>query len=184
MCSMRKFTILALFFGLIFLCITPSIAQIEDSQPSADKPIRVFLSDSSASFIPPVYFQKIDQEEALAYIHPGAFSSIQLKVVNEIPYTRISEAVNEETMSAQGVKVLVREDLTTLSGHQAVMFLLSYTVENPENGTPINFERLMLLTGTYNMTVWIDANYPVEARSLLYNVLRESLLSVEFLDKF
>jgi hypothetical protein len=60
------------------------------------------------------------------------------------------------------------------------MFLLSYTIESPENETPINFERLMLFTGTYQMTVWIEANYPVQARSLLYNVLRESLLSVEF----
>jgi hypothetical protein len=177
---MRKNFALALFLGHVVICITPSVAQTENSVVSSAELTRAYLPDSGASFIPPIYFNKINQEGALAFIHPGAFASVQLRVVDGIPYTRISESVNEETMNPQGVQVLVREDLTTLSGAEAVMFLLSYTVESTENETPINFERLMLFTGTYQMTVWIEANYPVQARSLLYNVLRESLLSVEF----
>lgn len=177
---MKFFPVQILVFGFSIAMSVHLTAQSDSVNDKGTSQSRVYIPDSSVSFTPPLYFQKIEQEGALAFIHPGAFSSVQMKVLEGIPYTRISESVNQEAMDPQGVNVLVREDLTTYAGQDGVMFLLSYTIENPENDTPINFERLMLLTGTYHKTIWIDANYPVQARSLLYNVLRESLLSVEF----
>ncbi len=170
----------AFFFGISFMLSFYLSAQSDTLNVKSISPKRVYIPDSSVSFIPPLYFQKIDQEGALAFIHPGAFASVQMKVLEGIPYTRISESVTQEILDPQGVKVLVREDMTTYAGQNGVMFLLSYTIENPENNIPINFERLMLLTGTYHKTIWLDANYPVQARSLLYLVLRDSLLSIEF----
>jgi hypothetical protein len=83
-------------------------------------------------------------------------------------------------MQQQNVSIVGREQVSTNSGKPAELILLSFELINLENNTPVVFERMILLTGDYQNTIWIDANYPVIARNLLLVPLRESLLSVEF----
>jgi len=166
---------------LLIFCVL-AVLQVQSQQDTTMilKENRVLIPGTDFSIIPPAYFQKIEQEGVLGFIHPGALSSIQIKVVEGIPYTYMAASVTEESMKQQGAKLLAKEDLIETEGFQGVMFLLSYSLNNPENSEPVEFERLMMLCGTYQTTIWIDANYPVQARALLYNVMRSSMLSVEF----
>jgi hypothetical protein len=38
----------------------------------------------------------------------------------------------------------------------------------------------MYFTGTYNRTIWVNANYPKVARNVLFNVLKTSVLTIQY----
>jgi len=64
------------------------------------------------------------------------------------------------------------------------LYLLSFSVTSTDTSKKVmQFERMMLFTGDYQRTIWINASYPVLVKKLLYQVIKESLLSVEFTSK-
>jgi hypothetical protein len=44
----------------------------------------------------------------------------------------------------------------------------------------LQFERMMLFTGDYHNTIWLNASYPTMLKKILYPALKQSLLSVLF----
>jgi hypothetical protein len=60
------------------------------------------------------------------------------------------------------------------NGMSGVLYLVEFTVKG------YDYERLMLFAGDYNNTIWINANYPTSAKSLLYDVLVECLLTAQY----
>jgi len=142
--------------------------------------VRIGIPGSTHSFVPPAHFVQIQQEEVFGFIHPGAMSSIQMKIVKGIPYTMLAFSITEKSLSEQGAHLIATEEIETKQGKPAIMYLISYSIQTEEQDVQILFERLMLMTGTYDETIWIDANYPAQVRPLLFNVMLESMLSVEF----
>lgn len=173
-----------IFFVFLFCFVVFSWAQnteLQESDSSNVKSVRrVSIPGSVYSLIPPLYFTPIQNDSVFGFIHTGAMASIQVKIIDGIPYTYLARSITDENMQQQKVSIVVREQVFTNSGKPAELILLSFELLNLENNTPVVFERMILLTGDYQNTIWIDANYPVIARNLLLVPLRESLLSVEF----
>ena len=149
-----------------------------DDQQYTKKGDKYLLGGTSYEIAPPAHFQAWSNEESFVFIHPGAMSSMQIRFVEGVPYTFITSSITVESMKQQGAELVLAEEVKTNDGNSGIMYLLSYDITGDDNQI-IHFERLMLLTGDYNTTVWIDANYPVQARTYLYNVMRESMLSIE-----
>ncbi len=167
------------FSGVYLIAFSQETTVLGESNAFASER-RVEIPETNISIVPPAHFKKIHNENNFGFIHIGALASIQIKIVEGIPYTYIASSVTEENLKEQGVELILQKNVNTIYGKPAELFVLSYTVEHPEKELSVKFERLMLLTGTYQTTIWIDANYPVEVKDLLYNVMLASLLSIEF----
>lgn len=145
-----------------------------------DGKTRFTLAHTNVSIIPPAYFRSLDQQDVLAFLHPGSFSSIQVKRIEGIPYYIFTESITEDVLKNQGVTLLEKTEMQTYAGKPGMLVRIGFTMKTTTETMNIEFERLMFFTGTYNETIWIDATYPLEAKNLLYNVLLHSILSIEF----
>jgi hypothetical protein len=176
----KKFLLVVLLSIVCLHAYNQSTDSSDVETPEQAPPIRMGIPGSIYSFIPPAHFAQIHQNDVFGFIHTGAMSSIQVKIVKGIPYTMLALSVTEESLAEQGARLMTTEEIDTKQGKPSIMFLVSYSLETEDKETPLQFERLMLMTGTYNETIWIDANYPAQIRPLLFNVMLESMLSVEF----
>jgi len=85
-----------------------------------------------------------------------------------------TKGLTKKYFKSQGVKLLAQENIKTSDNKNGIMYIVAFKVDD------VPFERIMYFTGDYNRTIWINANYPVTARNVLFNVLKNSVLSVQF----
>ena len=107
-------------------------------------------------------------------IHPGSSTTVQVQEIIGTSYIMIAQAMTPEHFESQNVSLISQEDVKMKDGKNGILYLVEFTV----NG--YDYERLMLFAGDYNNTIWINANYPKSAKSLLYDVLVESLLTAQY----
>ena len=131
---------------------------------------RYFLINSTLSFIPPKTFR---EDSYGNIIHDWTGASLQLKVVNS-NYDFLVKAVQKQTFEKQGYTYINQQTLKTNSGKESTLYLISYKTNN------YDYERIVFFVGNGDKTAWISANYPVIMKSLLYEVIEKSLLTVEF----
>jgi len=177
---MKHQIILIVFLLLTGNAFTQNESGIENRESTVFQQNGVTIPGTNFTFIPPAHFKMFHEGESFGFLHPGAMSSIQIKVVDDIPYIMMVASITEKSVKEQGARLIAREDVLTKDGKPATIFLLSYSISVPETEQVIHFERLMMLTGTYQTTIWIDANYPEEVRPLLYNVMLDSMLSIKY----
>ena len=163
----------------VFLCLflvniafvkaqnNPTPALLSKEQNYVDVP------KTNVRFIPPAHF--IYMEQNGGYMHVGTSSSVQVLEIKGTAYTMITPGMTKDYFMSQGVNLIGSEDVVTKSGQKGKIFTVSFFVENVE------FERLMFFTGDYNNTIWINANYPVAVKEMLNTVLKESLLTAQFI---
>lgn len=125
------------------------------------------------AMIPPEHF--IFAKNIPGYIHPGTSASIQIKEVNGTSWPIIDKVMTPEHFTSQGVKFLNRQEVELKSGLSGVI----YTVEFDAKG--VKFERLMLFTGDYNNTIWINANYPIMVKKTVFKPIVNCLMSAELI---
>ena len=130
--------------------------------------------------IPPAYFKPFVKGGNYGFMHEGAAASISAKEVKGTPYVMVVQALTKEYIEKQGMKYIGREEVKTKSGKDGVLIAVSFKVKSTDGKQEIDYERLMLFTGDYSKTVWVQGNYPAMVKKVLYLVIRESLLSVEF----
>jgi len=128
-------------------------------------------ADTSIKIVPPAYFRPYGKN---GFIHQGASASIQILEIDNTPYVMVTKGLTKEYFKTQGVKLLAQEDIKTSDNKNGKMYIVAFKVDD------IPFERIMYFTGDYNRTIWINANYPVAARNVLFSVLKNSVLSVQF----
>jgi len=165
---------------LIFIISTFSLsAQKADLQDTIISSYKVPGTD--VSFIPPKYFMVLPQANTL--LHPTSSSTIQVNEINGTPYPMLVKNITKEYIEKQGAKFISKKDTITDNGKKATYFLVSFTTQAKDSlHTVVKYERFMFFTGTYNKTIWINANYPVITRDVLANVLLKSLLTVKYKD--
>ncbi|MCX7696818.1 MAG: hypothetical protein N2Z72_03875 [Bacteroidales bacterium] len=130
------------------------------------------------SLIPPAYFQPFFTEKQVGFIHRGSGSTIEIKIIPDVLYPYVVKGMTKEALSNQQVVLKDHTELLTNEGKPADLFLLGFTLKSGDY--TMEFERLMLITGDLKKTVIVIANYPIVAKKVLFHVLKESLLTVNF----
>lgn len=137
----------------------------------------VKVQNTSVSIFPPAYFRASDKFNG--FIHDGAGATIQVNETTGRPYPVMAQAMaNKENLEKQGITLISQEDFTTSSGKKGILIVIGFSVKGPTK--TFDYERMVFLTGDYDKTIIINMNYPTIAKSILFNVLKQSLLSVNY----
>jgi hypothetical protein len=132
--------------------------------------------------VPPAYFRAVP--EIQGFIHPGTSASISFTTTEGVSFLQVCEGITSEYLAKQDVVLISKENVKTSSGMDGVLFLVGFTAVTKDSAkTSVQYERLMLFTGDYQKTIWVNANYPVALKKILLTVLRESILTVDFSNK-
>lgn len=177
---MKSLIYFKVVFILVLACNSAYSQKYTEQQKDSILNSYITLPGSDIQIVPPAYFKPFIKEGKFGLMHEGAASSISIEEIKGVPFTVLSQGVTKENLESQNVKLLAREEIKTLQGKDAHIYLVSFTVKSTDGKQDSEYERIMLFTGDYNRTIWINANYPVIARSILFNVLKASLLSVKF----
>jgi hypothetical protein len=172
-------TILLVFFSLQ-LCLSQTISNMVIDTTFHEYDTHFQPKGASYSIVAPMHFKPFVNNGNHGFIHTGSMSSMQIKTIEGVSYLNIAASINDEIMQEQGIKLISKENMVTASGNEGVLVILQYSLPNDINDLPIKFERLMFITGTYHTTFWIDANYPLQIKPLLYNVMKNSMESIQF----
>ena len=176
-----RFYCLLVFFAVL---IGPTLAQetgtaemyIDTTYHKVNE--RFFFDSSGVSIIPPAYYLPFVQKDKTGFIHKGAGSTIQVQILDGMIYTMIAGGLTTEEFLRQNATLKEHYTILTNDNQKAELFIVSFFIKALDKD--VEYERLMLLTGDHTRTVWVSANYPLMAKPVVFNVLKESLLSVEF----
>ncbi len=164
-----------------FLC-TVNVSAQQPTQHQKDSLLNNWqdIPGTNIKIIPPAYFKPFIKDGKYGFMHEGAGASVAVTEVKGTPYVMVVQTLTKEYIEKQGMKYIAREDVKTKSGKEGVIISVGFNVKSTDGKKDVPYERLMLFTGDYARTVWVQGNYPVVAKNVLYLVIRESLLSVQF----
>ncbi len=171
---------LVLLFLLIFLVNETWSQKLTQQQKDSMMTTYINVPNSSIKIIPPAYFKPFSKDGKFGFMHEGASSTISFQVIPGTPYLMIVQGMNDEFFNKQNVKLISSEDVKTKSGKDGKMYIVSFKVKSRDGKQEYDYERIMFFTGDLSQTVWINANYPVVVKKILYDVLKASLLTVQF----
>lgn len=171
-----------LFVFLLSISYFSSIAQNGDVEMLVDTSYQftneAFDFGDGVKLSPPAYFLPFVQNEKQGFIHQGAASTIQVQIYEKVLYSYIAASLTEEELLKQNARLVEHSKVLTNDDKEADFFVIAFTLNS--DGKEVEYERMMLLTGDHTKAIWINANYPVLAKQILFNVLKESLLTVQF----
>jgi len=183
----KEFTMnrrLYFLIALIIICLNgysqDSTAQFQDSihKPVIKLGERTAIKGTHISLLPPDKFTYSDKIKG--FVHAGSASSLAVTEAEGISWIQACQSINQQTLNGQSVTLLTTEDVTLKDGTTGRFIVMRILlISNDSTKQDLEFERLMLFAGDYNRTVLINANYPALMKSLIYDTLRESMLSVE-----
>ena len=151
------------------------------SQSIIDTVAAFKVPGTGVSINPPKYFMLMPVKNT--FLHPTSSSTIQINEIVGSPFPMLVKNITPEYIETQDAKFISRIDTITNDGKKATVFLISFTVEQKDSSrTKIDYERYMFFTGSYNKTVWMNANYPTIAKDVIAEVMLNSMLTVKFED--
>ncbi len=119
-------------------------------------------------------------EKSKAFIHSGSAASLSFTEAIGTSWIQVCQNMNTTTVGDQKAQFIEELDVELANGYKGKLFVVKFTVtSNDSTKYKLDFERMMLFTGDYNYTVWINASYPSTLRTILYDVIKASMLSVE-----
>ncbi|MFO7879955.1 MAG: hypothetical protein ACQES0_00725 [Bacteroidota bacterium] len=182
---MKKLVVSGLF---VFLSVVVFGQNTTDSAPDIgdyylkdikEKPYDKSLLDSvdntRIAIIPPEHF--VFAKDIPGYLHPGTSASIQVKDVDGTSWPVIDKVMTKEHFESQGVKFIDRKEVELSSGLSGVIYTLSFEAKGVE------FERKMMFAGSYNYTIWLNANYPASLKKTVLKPIMSSLLSADIIER-
>lgn len=134
-----------------------------------DESKMVAIPSTNIRIQPPEYFQYSDSLPG--FLHVGTMSSIQVQEVVGTSYLLISMAMDSAYFASQGMTLISSEPVVMHDGSEGVLF----TAEMKLKG--FVFERLMLMSGDYHFTIWINAGYIKLMRDKLRPIILQSMLT-------
>lgn len=132
----------------------------------------ILVENTSIRISPPKAF-RLDEKKSNLLIQDWTGSNILIQEINA-SYQKMLSGINKETFLKQGFEYISSYDVFTRSGYEGRLFVLSFKTGEWE------YERMVLLSGNNQKTAWISANYPVIIRHLLYEIIENSILNIEF----
>lgn len=178
----RKTTLPLFLLLLAFFCLNIEAGAQQVSQKQKDSLLNNWqdIPGTSIRMIPPAYFMPFVKEGKYGFLHEGTAASVSAQEVPGAPYVMVVQALTKDYIEKQGMKFISREEVRTKAGKDAVIIAVSFKVKSKDGKQDVDYERLMLFTGDHARTIWVQGNYPVVVKKVLYLVIRESLLSVQF----
>lgn len=189
---MYKFSFIKLkiitFISIIFLASNAFSQENKDNLNQQGEFILVPNTDIKIAL--PENFEPLNQENV--FIHKGSSSTVQVLEIQGTSYSVFTKDLTKEYFKTQGLELISQENVKTKDNKDGTMFIVSFMAKANSPSTiivddsltsvqkDVAFERIMFFTGNQNKTVWINANYPVVAKDLLFDVLKKSILSVKF----
>jgi len=137
-----------------------------------------YFDSLKISIIPPAYFKPFHIDKKFGFIHKGAAATIDVEVIPNVLYTYVVQGMNKDELAKQHVTLKDHQEVLTNQGKKADWFLLGFTLGTGDK--KMEFERMMLITGDAKRTILVIGNYPLIARNVLFQVMKESLLSIDF----
>ena len=120
--------------------------------------------------IPPEHF--VADSTINGFSHLGSATTIQVIEIPDKPYTVIDGEMNEKHINSQGYIYKTRQEILTETGKNAVIYFVGFTSND------IEYERAMFFSGEQN-TVWININYPLSIKKLIFPAIEATLKSVQ-----
>lgn len=96
---------------------------------------------------------------------------MQVIEIKGVSYKKVTSSLNASYFEGQGFHLIESKQLQLKSGKMAFIYRTNYSVNNAD------YERIFFFTGNEN-TLWINVNYPLVMKPLVYNVVENSLKSV------
>ena len=133
------------------------------------KPVRYTFPETGLSLQAPEHFDTTYMYKGL--LHKATSSSlVSTKAADRNPIA-FNLSLTKEYFSTQNLTLIKSEKLTT-PNWQGVLYYLSFEIKN------VKMQRMMLVTGTYNDTYIVMANFPDMFSSQLIVPIRESMLTL------
>ena len=134
-----------------------------------DESKMVAIPNTNIRIQPPEYFQYSDSIPG--FVHVGTMSSIQVEEVVGTSYLLISRAMDSAYFATQGMTLISVEPVVMHDGSDGLLF----TAEMKLKG--FVFERLVLMSGDYHFTMWINAGYIKLMSNKLKPIILQSMLT-------
>ena len=134
-----------------------------------DESKMVAIPNTNIRIQPPEYFKYSDSVPG--FLHVGTMSSIQVEEVVGTSYLLISRAMDSAYFASQGMRLISVEPVVMHDGSDGLLF----TAEMKLKG--FVFERLILMSGDYHFTMWINAGYIKLMRDKLRPIILQSMLT-------
>ncbi len=172
---MTKFLIFVGFFAIsCFLNAQEndlnSFIENQNAKLVYDQSKLVVAPNTNVKLIPPEYFEL--EPNINGFVHKGSAATIQIIEVSGISYRDVVAGMTYDYIESQNYKYIDKINLQTHNGNDAVIFFVQFS-----SGEMI-YERAMLFTGEEN-TIWVNFNYPLSMKKLLYPAIEACLISVE-----
>ncbi len=164
----------------VLLCLINVIAFAQsDTTKKAStvytEPVQV--GNLGVSILPPAYFEP--SENFTGFMHKGAGASLQISTTEGKPFPIMAQAlVDKANLEKLGITLISQEKIKTKQGKDAILIVIGFTIKGP--GKDFDYERIVLLTGDYDRTIMVNANYPVLAKSILFEVIKQSVLTIAY----
>lgn len=146
--------------------------EVQQEKLVYDKEKLVHVSGTQVKLMPPPHFEF--DNSITGFVHPGSASTIQVIEVPGVSYDAIDKSMTAEHIESQNYSFIKREEVTLQTGEKGVIYFVEFKADG------VKFERAMLFTGKEN-TVWVNFNYPVSMKKLMYPAIESTLLSVKAL---
>ncbi|MBO4873755.1 MAG: hypothetical protein J5542_00390 [Bacteroidales bacterium] len=134
-----------------------------------DESKMVAIPNTNIRIQPPEYFQYSDSIPG--FVHVGTMSSIQVEEVVGTSFLLISRAMDSAYFATQGMTLISVEPVVMHDGSDGLLF----TAEMKLKG--FVFERLVLMSGDYHFTMWINAGYIKLMSNKLKPIILQSMLT-------
>ena len=159
-------------YRVLFLMVLLSTTFYATAQKSAYlKPERYTFPETGLSINAPQHFDTTYMYKGL--LHKATSSSlVSTKAAGRNPIA-FNKGLTKEYFSTQNLTLIKSEKLST-PHWEGILYYLSFEVKN------VKMQRMMLVTGTYNDTYIIMANFPDMFSSQLIVPIRESMLTLLF----
>jgi len=124
----------------------------------------------------PVGFEKVQDQNG--FLHKGSASTLMINEVANSPFVFTADHFKAENLEQDGAKLMDKQELKINSGLDAVLYTLTLSLKSKDNTANVEFERMVLITGNENTTVYVVANYPVIIKKLIQETMKTSITSV------
>lgn len=160
-------------YKVLFLFVLLSVAFSSEAQTGNGylKPNRYTFPETGMSVQAPQHFDTTYMYKGL--LHKATSSSLVSTIARDRNPIAFNQSLTKEYFSTQNL-VLIKSEKIVTAKWEGVMYYLLFEIKD------VKMQRMMLVTGTYNDTYILMANFPDMFSSQLVVPIRESMFTLLF----